>query len=153
MRKFAVWAKRGLYLLSPLPLIAAMSATAAEPDALPSSVRAAMQRDLGLDTNQLAQYLKIERLAHAQEKQLAAAQGRNFAGSWIERTANGNFRVVVATTSLRPQKGPADVEIRNARHSLAQLDASKAQLDAVAARSGKAPAEYPIEADFFQCRR
>jgi len=140
MRKFASWAKRGLYLLSPLPLLAAMSASAAQPDTLPASVRAAMQRDLGLDTSQLAQYLKIERLASVQEKPLAAAQGRNFAGSWIERKANGSFHVVVATTSLRSQKGLADVEIRNARHSLAQLDASKAQLDSLLARSGKAPA-------------
>ena len=35
----------------------------------------------------------------------------------------------MATTSIRPQKGPAGVEIRNARHSLAALNASKAQLD------------------------
>lgn len=141
MRKFASWAKRGLYLLSPLPLLAAMSASAAGPaDTLPSALRTAMQRDLGLTNDQLAQYMKIERLANAQEKQLAAAQGRNFAGSWIERKANGTFQVVVATTSSRAQKGPADVAIRNARHSLAELDASKAQLDAVLARSGKAPA-------------
>jgi len=140
MRKFASWAKRGLYLLSPLPLLAAMSASAAGPaDTLPASVRAAMQRDLGLDTNQLAQYLKIERFASVQEKQLAATQGRNFAGSWIERKANGDFHVVVATTSPRSQKGTADLEIRNARHSLAQLDASKSQLDALLARSGRAP--------------
>ncbi|WP_206860188.1 S1 family peptidase [Lysobacter changpingensis] len=140
MRKFASWAKRGLYVLSPLPLLAAMTASAAGPsDQLPSAVRAAMQRDLGLDSAQLAQYLKIERLAEVQGKPLAAAQGRNYAGSWIERAANGQFKVVVATTSLRAQKGPADVEIRNARHSLAVLDTSKAQLDAALSR-GKAPA-------------
>ena len=102
MRKFASWAKRGLYVLSPLPLLAAMTASAAGPsDQLPSAVRAAMQRDLGLDAAQLAQYLKIERLAEVQGKPLAAAQGRNYAGSWIERAANGQFKVVVATTSLR----------------------------------------------------
>ena len=140
MRKLASWAKCGLYLLSPLSLAVAMTASAAGPsDTLPSSVRAAMQRDLGLTSPQLAQYLKIERLAQQQEKQLATAQGRNFAGSWIERKADGSYQVVVATTSLRPQKGGADVEIRNARRSLAELDASKAQLDGVLSRSGKAP--------------
>ncbi|WP_324906970.1 S1 family peptidase [Lysobacter sp.] len=119
-----------------------MSASAATPDNLPAAVRAAMQRDLGLDSAQLAQYLKIERLANLQEKQLAKAQGRNFAGTWIERKANGKFQVVVATTSLRSQKGAADIEIRNARHSLAQLDASKGQLDAALARSGAPDGVY-----------
>lgn len=141
MRKFASWAKRGLYLLSPLPLVAAMTASAAGPaDTLPSTLRTAMQRDLGLTQAQLSQYLKVERLANLQEKQLTAAQGRDFAGSWIERASNGNFKVVVATTSLRAQKGAADVEIRNARYNLAELEGSKAQLDAVLARAGKAPA-------------
>ncbi|HEY1142323.1 MAG TPA: S1 family peptidase, partial [Lysobacter sp.] len=141
MRKFASWAKRGLILLSPLPLFAAMTAYAAGPsDELHSSVRAAMQRDLNLDASQLAQYLKVERLANVQEKQLAKAQGRDFAGSWIERQANGQFHFVVATTSLRPGKGVADVEIRNARHSLAALQTAKGQLDGVLARAGKAPA-------------
>ena len=141
MRKFASWVKRGLFVLSPLPLVVAMAASAAAPsDDLPASVRAAMQRNLGLSSAQLSQYLRIERLAMLQEKQLARAQGRNFAGSWIERAPNGSFKLVVATTSIRPQKAAAGVEIRNARHSLAELDASKAQLDSVLARGGKVPA-------------
>lgn len=140
MRKFVSWAKRGLIVLSPLSLAVAMVASAAGPsDAVSPSLREAMQRDLGLTAAQLSQYLKVERLAALQEKQLAKAQGRNFAGSWIERQANGNFKLVVATTSIGPQKAAAGVEIRNARHSLADLDASKAQLDAVQARGGKVP--------------
>lgn len=140
MRKFASWAKRGLIVLSPLPLAFAMAASAAGPsDSVSPSIRAAMQRDLGLTSAQLSQYLKIERLAAQQEKQLAKAQGRAFAGSWIERQANGSFKLVVATTSLRPQQAAAGVEVRSARHSLAELDASKAQLDAVQARGGKVP--------------
>lgn len=139
MRKFITWAKRGLIVLSPLPLAMAMTASAAPSDTVPAALRAAMERDLGLTSAQLAQYLKIERLAAQQEKQLAKAQGRNFAGSWIERQANGSFRLVVATTSIGPQKAGAGVEIRSARHSLATLDASKARLDAVLSRGGKAP--------------
>lgn len=140
MRKFASRAKRGLIVLSPLPLAFAMAAAAAGPsDSVSPSIRAAMQRDLGLTSAQLSQYLKIERLAAQQEKQLARAQGRAFAGSWIERQANGSFKLVVATTSLRPQQAAAGVEVRSARHSLAELDASKAQLDAVQARGGKVP--------------
>jgi Alpha-lytic protease prodomain/Trypsin len=46
---------------------------------------------------------------------------------------------VVATTSLRPQKGPAGVEVRNARNTLASLNASKAALDDVLAHGAKVP--------------
>lgn len=137
MRKFASWAKRGLIVLSPLPLAFATAAFAA--DSMSPALREAMQRDLGLTSAQLSQYLRIERLAALQERQLASAQGRNFAGSWIERQANGSFRLVVATTTVRPQAAGEGVEIRNARRSLAELDASKAQLDAVLARGGAVP--------------
>jgi streptogrisin C len=140
MRKFASWAKRGLIVLSPLSLALAMTASAAGPsNTVSPSLRAAMERDLGLTSAQLSQYLKIERLAALQERQLAKAQGRRFAGSWIERQANGSFKLVVATTSVGPQKAAAGVEIRNARNSLAELNASKAQLDAALARGGKVP--------------
>jgi streptogrisin C len=117
-----------------------MAASAAGPaDQVSPAVRAAMQRDLGLTSAQLAQYLKIERLATQQQEQLAKAQGAHYAGSWIERKANGAYQLVVATTSLRPQKGATGIEIRNVRHSLADLNASKAQLDTVLSQGGKVP--------------
>jgi streptogrisin C len=142
MRKFVSRAKRGLLVLSPIAVAVAMVATAApSPSAngVAPAIRAAMQRDLGLTSAQLSQYLKIERLTAMQEKNLAKAQGRQFAGSWIERSANGSFHLVVATTSLRPQKGPAGVEIRNARNTLASLNSSKAALDDVLAHGAKVP--------------
>jgi streptogrisin C len=140
MRTFASWAKRGLYVLSPLPLFVAMAASAAAPsDQISPAVRAAMQRDLGLTSAQLAQYLKTEHLATLQEKQLAKAQGAQYAGSWIERKANGSFQLVVATTAIRPQTSAAGVEYRTVRHSLADLDASKAQLDTMLAQGAKVP--------------
>lgn len=140
MRKFASWAKRGLLVLSPLPLVFAMTASAVGPaDNMSPTLRAAMQRDLGLTSAQLSQYLKIERLAELQSKPLATAQGRKFAGSWIERQADGTFKLVVATTSGFPQKGPAGVEFRTARHPIADLAASKAQLDTMVERGGKVP--------------
>jgi len=144
MRKFVSRAKRALLVLSPIAVAVTMIATAAPSPSstdrgLAPVIKAAMQRDLGLSSAQLSQYLKIERLATLQEKQLAKAQGRTYAGSWIERKSNGSFQLVVATTSLRPQKGPAGVEIRNARNSLAMLNDSKAQLDDVLAQGGKVP--------------
>lgn len=140
MQKFASWAKRGLFVLAPLPLVFAITASAIGPaDNMSPTLRAAMQRDLGLTSAQLAQYLKIERLAELQSKQLATAQGRQFAGSWIERQADGTFNLVVATTSGFPQKGPAGVEFRTARNPIADLAASKAQLDTMVERGGKVP--------------
>jgi streptogrisin C len=142
MRKFASRAKRGLLVASPIALVVAMAATAAPASSannVSPALRAAMQRDLGLSSAQLSQYLKVERLAMQQEKQLAKAQGRNFAGSWIERGANGQYKLVVATTSIRPQKGAPGIEIRSVRHSLAELNASKGQLDTKLAQGAKVP--------------
>src|SRR5688572_21094810 len=140
MRKFASWAKRGLIVLAPLPLVFAMAASAAGPaDNMSPTLRAAMQRDLGLSSAQLSQYLRIERLATLQQSQLAKAQGRNFAGSWIERQANGTFKLVVATTAVRTPRGNSDIAFRSARHSFADLNASKAHLDTMVERGGKVP--------------
>ena len=139
MRKFASWARRGLTVLSPLPLFVAMSAAAAPPDNVPAALRTAMQHDLGLTSSQVSQYLKIERLAAAQDKALAKAQGANFAGTWIERKANGQAHLVVGTTATRLPAGTADIAFRNVRHNLAQLEAAKGQLDTVLAQGGKVP--------------
>jgi len=142
MRKFASRAKRGLFVLSPIALAVAMVAAAAPASSdrgIAPAIRVAMQRDLGLSPAQLSQYFKVERLATLQEKQLAKTQGRNFAGSWIERGANGQYKLVVATTSIRPQKGGAGIEIRNVRHTLADLNGSKSQLDTQLAQGAKVP--------------
>ena len=139
MRSLLSRAKRGLLVCAPFSIVLAMGAAAAGPaDDVPAVVRQALQRDLGLTPSQLSQYLKIERLAAKQEKQLAASQGRHFAGSWIERKKNRNYRLVVASTR-GAQKAPADVEIRAARHTLAALEASKSALDELLARGGKVP--------------
>jgi streptogrisin C len=126
---------------APLALAIAMAAApalAANNDVAPA-LRAVMQRDLGLTPAQLAQYMKVERMASQQQKALEQQQGRHFAGSWIERKGNGGFKLVVATTSIAPQKAPAGVEIRQVRHSLADLEAAKAQLDSQLAHGAKVP--------------
>jgi len=141
MQKFASRAKRGLCVLAALPFAFAMaSAAAAGPSDLSPAVRAAMQRDLGLTPAQLSQYLKVERLAETQQPRLAKAQGARFAGSWIERKADGSHRLVVATTSPRARSVGGDIEIRSVRHSKAELEAAKDRLDALLARGAKAPA-------------
>ena len=138
MRKLVLRARRGLLVALPT-LFFAVSAVAAGPaDDVSPSVRQALARDLGLTPAQVAQYLRIEKLAQQQEKRQAAAQGRHYAGSWIERQANGAYRFVVASTR-GAQKAPVDMEIRGARHALAALEASKAQLDAIVERGARAP--------------
>lgn len=141
MRKHKIGSRHAFSVL-PIALAAAMAASAAAApasDGMSPAIRAAMQRDLGLTESQLRQYLAIERLAASQEKTLAAKQGRNFAGSWIERQPNGEHRLVIATTSSQPQEAAAGVMYRSARHTLAQLEGSKGQLDDVPARGAKVP--------------
>lgn len=141
MRKFVLRAKRGLLFLLPTSILFSMAAAAAGPaDDVSPSVRQALQRDLGLTPAQVSQYLKVERLAQQQEKLQAAAQGRHFAGSWIERQGDGHYRFVVASTRGAQKSPLAEVEIRGARHTLVALDGAKAQLDAVVNRGGRAPA-------------
>jgi streptogrisin C len=127
-------------VFAPLALAIAMIAStpAAAADNLSPALKAAMQRDLGLTSAQLSQYLKIERLSE-QSKGLEKQQGSHFAGSWIERQGSGNFKFVVATTSVGAQKPGADVDIRNVRHSLAELDAAKGQLDQRIAQGARVP--------------
>jgi streptogrisin C len=139
MRKFTAWAKLGLMAFSPVALVFAMTAAAAPSDEMSPAIRAAMQRDLGLTPAQLAQYLRTERLATAQGTGMAKAQAGGFAGTWIERQPNGEFQVVVASTSIQPQAAPAGVTIRNARHSLGRLDASKGEIDMLVAQGVRVP--------------
>ncbi|HEX5755507.1 MAG TPA: S1 family peptidase [Arenimonas sp.] len=128
MRNYVVWA------VSPVVLALSMAAAAAPGDLPSPEMRATMQRDLNMTPAQLSQYLKVERLAARQRTSLAETLGTHYAGSWIERKANGDHAFVVATTSPAAKGIPSGVVVRNARYSLAQLNASKAELDQLASR-------------------
>lgn len=132
MRKFT------LSVLSTTVAMAVSGAAFAADDLAPA-LKAAMQRDLGLSSTQLTQYLKVERLAEQQEKSLERQLGRNYAGAWLQRKADGSFGFVVASTSASNAKAISGVERRLARHSLAALNAAKGQLDGQLARNRKAP--------------
>ena len=132
MRKFVPAA------LSPLVLALSMTAMAAPGDLPSPQMRATMQRDLGMTSAQLSQYLQVERVAARENATLAKSLGQHFAGSWIERNAAGEYAFVVATTSKAKSTTPG-VTLRTARHTLAHLNASKAELDQLAASRG-APA-------------
>jgi streptogrisin C len=121
---------------APLALaLAAAAFPAFAADGIDPSLKALMQRDLGLSESQVAQYLRTERIAEQQQRAMEQQQGRNFAGSWIERRGDGSFQFVVGSTALAPQSVPAGVELRQARHTLTTLDTTKGQLDQLAQRA------------------
>lgn len=118
-------------------LLAVTSAVAA--DRVGAATEFAMQRDLGIFPGQIAQY---QQMANSAERQEAVAQrqfGDSYAGTWLERTASGSFKVVVATTSAikatAQATAGADVEIRQVRHSMRELDSAMARLDDVSQRA------------------
>lgn len=108
-------------------LFSAGSAIAAED--FDPQLKFAMQRDLGVFPSQISQYLHTERIARTQEAVAKRQFGTNFAGSWIERKADGSFQYVVATTSISKSAGISGVEMRQVRHSLRDLETAKARLD------------------------
>lgn len=124
---------------APLALALALASASGFAADIDPTLKSAMKRDLGLSDAQVGQYLKTERLAAQQQKLLERQLGRSYAGSWLERGADGNFRFVAGTTSAAAQKAAPGVEIRQTRHGLASLNASKGQLDMLLAQGAKAP--------------
>lgn len=99
---------------------------------------AAMERDLGITAEQLPRYFRAEREALAKEAQAQRQFGRNFAGGWMERGANGEFKYVVATTSNAKAARIPGAEIRQVRHSLRQLEDTMAGLNDIRSRAADA---------------
>lgn len=104
---------------------AALAANEVSPE-----LKFAMQRDLGIFSGQIDQYLQTEKLARTQASAIQRDLGSQFAGSWIERNADGTFKVVAATAGARKSSPIGGVELRTVRHSLKQLQNSMDLLDA-----------------------
>lgn len=111
-----------------LTLLVTGAAVAA--DGLSTEMKRIMQRDLGLNSQQLDRYLQFERGAAAEVAAAKRALGGSYAGSWLERSADGSFRQVVATSgsgrALAARKG---IELRRVRYSLSHLKDTMASLD------------------------
>ena len=75
-------------------------------NAVAPAITAAMQRDLGLSSAQLSQYLKIERLAAMQQKTFAKRAGPPVRRQLDRAQRRWQFQLVVATTSIRSAEGP-----------------------------------------------
>jgi len=90
---------------------------------------AAMERDLGISQAELPRHLAAEAQAMAFEATASARLGDEFAGSWMETLANGEFRHVVATTGEAGKLAMHGVEVIQAQHSLSQLEAAVEDLN------------------------
>ena len=108
-----------------------VAAFAPGPDA---AATAAMQRDLGLTSGQVAARLAAEKRAAAAETELRRELGDAFAGAWL---AEDGTLVAATTDAARVpavEKTGARAEV--AARPLAALDAAKARLDAAARSAG-----------------
>jgi len=103
------------------------SASAFASESFDPQLQFAMQRDLGIFPHQVSQYLETERIAQTQEGVARRQLGAGYAGSWIERTDDGSFRFVVAST--RSNASVTGAHMRNVRFSLDELDSAKSRLD------------------------
>jgi hypothetical protein len=107
-----------------------VSGAAFAADSIDPRLQLAMQRDLGISAKQLPQYLKTQSLSQRQGASAKRALGSNFAGSWIERKADGSFGFVVATSGTgKAARSLGGVEVRSVRHSLGQLENAFAALE------------------------
>ncbi len=126
-------ARRTVIALSLAAAVFAIGNTsAAEREPVLSKVVAnAMKRDLGMNDAQLAQYFNAERTAYVNEARVSRQLGERYAGSWLERGADGQYRYVVATTGSAKAAAAAGIEVRQHRYSLRQLRSAAAELDAI----------------------
>jgi alpha-lytic endopeptidase len=113
----------------------AFAASAADKPVLSPVIAAALKRDLKLNDTQLTQYFRAERDAYINELLAKRQLGADYAGSWIERDAAGDFKFVVA--SAGDGKAPAmnGIEVRQHRYSLLQLDDAVRSLNELHARA------------------
>lgn len=129
--------KHSKYNRSLLPLVVAIAAiscgSALAADEVSPVLKAAMQRDMGVNAQQMSQYLKTERVSQSQAAVAQRQLGAGYAGSWIERKADGSFVFVAATAGAKALAIPG-VELRRVRYSLSRLQSSMSQLDGSAQR-------------------
>jgi hypothetical protein len=106
---------------------------------VPTGIRVALQRDLGLTTSEVPRYLDTERLAMRKQAEAKRMLGASYGGSWLERDATGTFQFVVATTQgTQATKARAlGANTRVVQRSLAKLETVMSQLNRGQAALGK----------------
>lgn len=129
------------------------TATASDHDVqINPKMAAAMERDLGITAEQLPRYFRTERESHAKQAQAERQFGKNFAGSWLERGADGEYKHVVATTANAKAASIAGAEVRQARHSLRQLEETMFSLNDIRARAADARKLQGVQSWYIDLR-
>ncbi len=123
--------------------LAATASIAVDKNYSDPALASVMQRDLGLSADQLNQYAQVESISGQTTAAMAESLGDSYAGSWLERSSDGSYKMVVASTdpgaaSAMARTVTENVEMRSARYSLKQLESAKALLDAMVLGDGDA---------------
>ncbi|MFZ5635755.1 MAG: S1 family peptidase [Pseudomonadota bacterium] len=98
-------------------------------------IAAAMERDLGITAEQLPRYLLAQEQSRTKAALAERQLGADFAGAWLERGNDGEFRTVIATTSRAKAASVAGADVRQFRHSLRRLEDTMSGLNDVRART------------------
>jgi hypothetical protein len=113
-----------------------VTAIAAQPDGqtISKELLHALHRDLGLDAQQVAQYIALERKAIVATPQILDRLGPAYAGSWLERGPNGDYRLMLAATEPSSLAKTSDLpmHIVLVKHNMDALQAVRQQLDTLA---------------------
>lgn len=106
------------------------SVSAAPDEAMSPTVLTAMQRDLGLTSDQVYARVAQESQANTAAATLTGALGNTFGGAWFDSSA-GKLVVAVTDASRVQQVEAAGATARVVSRNLARLEAQKAGLDRV----------------------
>jgi Alpha-lytic protease prodomain len=131
------------------------AAAANNPSTLISpALQKALERDLGIRAGDVPNYLATERAAVLKKAEVQRALGKTFAGLWLERGANGRFKLVAGTTQpAQAAKAQAlGVDIRSVPHSLSQLEAAISALNRTKTPSSVNVASRAIDANIYSWR-
>jgi len=88
----------------------------------------AMNRDLGISKDELTQYFQAEKFALDIEKSAVTQLGDDFAGSWMERIGENQYKHVVATTNTS-FKSMDGTELKQVSYSLKELEDTMSTLN------------------------
>ncbi len=120
-------------LISGVLIFNACITTAQEEKPIDSTYLVAMERDLGITKAEMPQYIEAEIRAVVIENIAITEFGDSYAGSWMERLGENQYKYVVATTDSTKNAYSdgvlEDTELKHVNYSLKQLEANMASLN------------------------
>ncbi|HSX62104.1 MAG TPA: S1 family peptidase [Tahibacter sp.] len=121
----------GSVVLAASQIFVAASVAAAENGGLSPALQDALQRDMGLSPEQIAQYRDVERRMPSIERDARAAFGAAFGGIWMERDTRGQYQAVIAVAGVGADAAARSLgaQVRRVDFSLAQLETARSHLD------------------------